>query len=106
MFSPSTNMSMLNTNKLRYKKNLLNLGSPCMYPMEYRWINDPMPVTNSAIVIDSGSARKARSTLRLPAGIQLNRVCTCARSSVVFESKSMNTPTVTKNADAVISVAT
>ena len=29
-FSPSTNMSMENTNKLRYKKNLEKFGSPCM----------------------------------------------------------------------------
>ena len=29
-FSPSTNMSIENTNRLRYKKNFGNFGSPCM----------------------------------------------------------------------------
>ena len=29
-FSPSTNINIENTNKLRYKKNLANFGSPCM----------------------------------------------------------------------------
>ena len=35
-FSPSTNISMENTNRFRYKKNLENFGSPCIYPMAYR----------------------------------------------------------------------
>jgi hypothetical protein len=61
-FSPSTSMSMLNANRLRYRKNLLNRGSPCMYPIAYRWISEPMPVTNRHIVMLSGSARNARST--------------------------------------------
>ena len=29
-FSPSTNMSIEKTNRLRYKKNFGNFGSPCM----------------------------------------------------------------------------
>ncbi len=29
-FSPSTSMSMENTNRFRYRKNLENFGSPCM----------------------------------------------------------------------------
>ena len=34
----------------------------------------PTPVTNSAIVIDSGSTRKPTSTLKPPAGIHSNSV--------------------------------
>ncbi len=74
MLSPSTSMSIENTNRLRYTKNFVNPGSPCMYPMEYRWISVPMPVTNSAIVIDKGSARKPTSTLKPPAGSHSKRV--------------------------------
>jgi len=33
MFDPSTSISMLNANRLRYRKNLLNRESPCMYPI-------------------------------------------------------------------------
>ena len=39
-----------------------------MYPMEYRWISVPMPVTNRHMVIDSGSTRKPKSTWRPPTG--------------------------------------
>ena len=46
--------------------------SPCMYPIEYRWISAAMPVTNSTIVIDSGSSRKPTSTEKSPAGIHEN----------------------------------
>ena len=40
-----------------------------MYPIEYRWISVPMPVTNSAIVIDSGSTRNPTSTSK-PADVE------------------------------------
>ena len=76
MFSPRTSISIENTNRFRYTKNFVNFGSPCMYPMEYRWIRVPMPVTNSAMVIESGSARKATSTLKPPAGSHSNSVTT------------------------------
>ena len=46
--------------------------SPCMYPMEYRWISAAMPVMNRTIVIDSGSSRNPMSTEKSPAGIQEN----------------------------------
>ena len=39
-----------------------------MYPIEYRWISVPMPVTNRAIVIDSGSTKKPASTRSDPDG--------------------------------------
>ena len=48
--SPSTSMSIEATNRLRYRKNFENFGSPFMYPMEYRWISAPMPVMNRHIV--------------------------------------------------------
>jgi hypothetical protein len=50
--SPSTSISIEKANRFRYRKNFENFSSPCMYPMEYRWISAPMPVTNRHIVID------------------------------------------------------
>jgi hypothetical protein len=64
--SPSTSISMREANRLRYRKNFENRGSPCMYPMAYRWISVPMPVTNRHIVMLSGSARKAIVDLERP----------------------------------------
>ena len=52
-------MSIEKTNRFRYRKNLENFGSPCMYPMAYRWMSAPMPVMNSAMAIESWSARNA-----------------------------------------------
>ena len=69
-------------------KNLENFGSPCMYPIEYRWMSAPMPVTNSAIVIDNGSTRKPISTLSRPAEIQVKRLTTSIRSSLGRDSRS------------------
>ena len=46
--------------------------SPCMYPMEYRWISAAMPVMKRIIAIDSGSSRKPTSTWKSPAGIHVN----------------------------------
>ena len=45
-----------------YAKKRLNRASPCMYPIEYRWISVPTPVTNRIIVDESGSTRKRKST--------------------------------------------
>ncbi len=74
MLSPSTSISIEKTNRFRYRKNLENFGSPCMYPMEYRWISVAMPVTNRHMVIESGSARKPKSTWRPPTGSQSQSV--------------------------------
>ena len=64
-----------------------------------------MPVTNRHIVMLSGSARKARSTLSEPTGTHENTVTTCWRSSADLESRSKNAPTATTNAAPHISVA-
>ena len=104
-FDPSTSISMLKANRLRYRKNLENFGSPCMYPIEYRWISAPTPVTNRHIVMLSGSTRNARSTCSVPTGIQVKSLTTWARSSPSFDSRSRNTPTVTRNDAPIIVVA-
>ena len=92
-FEPSTSISIENTNRLRYTKNFENFGSPCMYPMEYRWISVPMPVTNSAIVIDSGSTRKPRSTWNPPAGSQVKSFSTWWRWSASLPRRATKTAT-------------
>ena len=38
-FEPSTSTSIDAANRFMYAKNRLNRGSPCMYPIEYRWIS-------------------------------------------------------------------
>ncbi len=73
MLLPSTSISIEKTNRLRYTKNLENFGSPCMYPIEYRWMRVPMPVMNRAIVIDSGSARNPTFTSKPPTTSQSKR---------------------------------
>src|SRR5580765_4419515 len=52
---PSTSINIENTNRFRYKKNFENLGSPRMYPIEYRWMSAPTPVMTNAMTTDSGS---------------------------------------------------
>ena len=73
MLLPSTSISIENTKRFRYTKNFENPGSPCMYPIEYRWISVPTPVTNSAMVIDSGSARNPTFTSNPPTWSQSKR---------------------------------
>ncbi len=75
-FSPRTSISIEKTNRFRYKKNFENFGSPCMYPIAYRWISAPIPVTKRAMVMLSGSARNARSTFNEPTGIHENNTST------------------------------
>ena len=58
-------------NRLRYTKNFENFASPRMYPMAYRWISDPTPVTNRHIVMLSGSASRPIDAWNDPAGIQV-----------------------------------
>src|SRR5262245_33373739 len=76
-----------------------------MYPMAYRWMSDPTPVTNRAIVIDSGSARNPTSTRRSPTGIHSNRIWTKWRSSSASPSSPKNTTTVATKLAAAIAVA-
>ena len=66
----------------------MNFGSPCMYPIEYRWISAPMPVTNRHMMIDNGSARNAMSTCSAPTGIHEKITSTCERSSARMPSRS------------------
>ena len=48
-------MSIDAANKFMYAKNRENRASPCMYPIAYKWISVPIPVTNRIIVVLSGS---------------------------------------------------
>ena len=64
--------------------------------MAYRCINEPIPVMNSAMVIDNGSANNAMSTCSEPTGSHLNIVTTWWRSSAGRESRLKNTETVIK----------
>src|SRR5262249_24887704 len=52
-----------------------------MYPMAYRWMSVPTPVTKSTIVIDSASTSSAASTCNEPAVIHVNSFCTGWRPS-------------------------
>ena len=65
--------------------------------MAYRWMSEPIPVMNSAIVIDNGSANNAMSTCSDPTGNHLNIVTTWWRSSAGRESRLKNTATVMRN---------
>src|SRR5581483_2908560 len=76
-----------------------------MYPIEYRWISAPTPVTNSTIVIDNGSTRKPSCTLRLPAGSQSNSTCWNCRSCSGLPSSPMKTTRADTNAPPHIAVA-
>ena len=51
-------------------------------------MSEPMPVMNSAMVMDSGSAKSAKSMCNEPTGIHSNKVTTVERSSDGRESKS------------------
>jgi hypothetical protein len=64
-----------------------------------------MPVTNSDIVIDNGSARNARSTWNVPTGSHENNVTTTSRSSAGFDSRSKKTSTADANDPNTIAVA-
>src|SRR3954451_11500979 len=68
---PRTSTSIDAANRFMYAKNRENRGSPCMYPIEYRWISEPTPVTNRIIVVDSGSTRNRKSTLTPPTAIHV-----------------------------------
>src|SRR4051794_37037228 len=56
-----------------------------------------MPVTNRHIEMLSGSTRKDMSTCSAPTGIQVNSLTTWTRSSLPCESRSLHTPTATRN---------
>ncbi len=96
-FSPSTSTVIERTNRFMYRKNFENFGSPCMYPIANRWMRKPTPVTNRHIVIDSGSARNARSTCSDDTGTHENSTSTWLRSSASMPSRSMYEPTATTN---------
>ncbi len=55
--SASTRLSIAKMNRFRYGKNRQNPSSSCMYPIEYRWMRLPMPVTISVISSESWSIR-------------------------------------------------
>ena len=63
------------------------------------------PVTNAAMVIDSGSTSRPMLTCRWPAEIQVNQVWVYDRPFAGNRNKPMNTTTVTTNEVATIKVA-
>ncbi len=63
------------------------------------------PVTNAAMVIDSGSTSKPMVTCKCPADIQVNQVCVYDRPFAGNRNKPMKTTTVTTNEAATIKVA-
>src|SRR5205814_4357197 len=74
---PSTSTSIDAAKRFMYAKRREKRGSPCMYPIEYRWISVPTPVTNRIIVTESGSARKPIFTTNPPDWNQVHNVRTC-----------------------------
>ena len=68
-------------------------------------MSEPIPVTNSAIVMLSGSASSAKSICSEPTGTHWKSDTTCDRSSVGMPRRSKYTSAVTTNDAAVIVVA-
>ena len=46
-------MSIEVMNRFMYVKKRPNPGSPCMYPIEYKWMSEPTPVTTSVMSAES-----------------------------------------------------
>src|ERR1700712_5145882 len=103
-FEPSTRTSIDAAKRLRYAKNREKRASPCMYPMEYRWMRVPTPVTNNVIVDDSGSTRKRKSTRNVPAWIHVNPCETLDRVSGLSERRAKNATTEATNDNPIIAV--
>jgi hypothetical protein len=61
---------MKKINRFRYEKNLPKPASWFIYPVEYTWIRNPIPVTISNINALRGSIRKENGILTVPALIQ------------------------------------
>src|SRR5690348_1982312 len=76
-----------------------------MYPIEYRWMNIPTPVTNNTIVSDSGSASSAAFTCSPPDGIQVNSSLVKERWSAARCSSDVKTRTPVTNEPTIIAVA-
>src|SRR4051794_2764447 len=104
--SAITRISIEKANRLRIVKYLGNRSSWAMYPIEYRWISVPTPVTNSAIVMDSGSTRKAACTSRFPTWIQVNTFFVTDRACSSRDSSEKKVTTAETNAPSIAVVAT
>src|SRR5688572_7224624 len=65
------------------------------------WMSDPMPVMTSSITADSGSSRKATSTEKSPAAIQVYSVSCTARSDGAMPARFQTLVAATAN-DATI----
>src|SRR3954467_7918522 len=96
---------MEKTKRLRERKNCLYLGSPFMYPMEYRWMSVDTPVTNRIIVTESGSTSSDVLTLKPPDSIHVKIDLVTARSSASRPSRAKNVTALAANAPAVATVA-
>ena len=71
--------------------------SPFMYPMEYRWIRELMPVMNSTMVIDRGSTYRAACTWSRSTGIHDHRSWPYERTGAFTCRRERYTPTDTAN---------
>ena len=88
---------MKNTKRFMWAKNRPRRGSSAMYPIEYRWINAPIPVTTRIIVALSVSSRRSAPTLNPPTEIQSNRCWSASRSSVANDNRWSTAATETPN---------
>ena len=104
--SPSTSNNIAKMNMFKKMKNFEKFGSPCMYPIEYRWISEPIPVMKSIIVTESGSTRNPTSTLKSPTGTHSKTVLVIWRSPSSTPRRPKYTMTVETKDAATAMVAT
>ena len=79
--APITSNNIANVKRLSCEKKVATRGSSCMYPIEYKWISEPMPVTISIIVSESASIWKANGTCIPPILIQSKSLTMCVAPS-------------------------
>ena len=85
---------MKKTNRFSRAKKRAKSLSPCMYPIEYRWIRAATPVMKRAMVTDSGSTRKPTSTVSPPTGNHSKSTWEKTRSSPGRSTRPMKTAIV------------
>ena len=76
-----------------------------MYPIEYRWISVPTPVTKRIIVTESGSTRKPIFTTKPPDWNHVQSVRTCSRCSASRPRSTAKATTEQTNDRPIVAVA-
>jgi hypothetical protein len=64
---------MKKINRFRYAKKREKPSSSCMYPVEYKWIKNPIPVMINKNKEESGSIKNENGIDNFPAVIQEKR---------------------------------